>query len=314
MRDGNGIPTFFLYGEPARDSGARHLHIEPLALRSRPANWTIRPHAHTALSQIFALTSGGGEMQADGRRITFAAPCLLLIPSRVVHAFAYDSGATGRVLTLGDSYLAELRRREPALSGLFASALATRCGPQRDARRLDMLLRQLGAELSWQAPGHESAVEALLMMSLVLVARSLQQFAGPVAGSSRESILVAQFRAMVEARFRERLPLAAYLASLGVSETRLRQACALVAGQPPLQLIQERTMLEAKRMLLYSNNSCAEIAYRLGFHDPAYFSRFFHAAAGTSAREFRRNALSAPHRRHAPSAEAPAAPLGARAD
>lgn len=293
MADGRGAPTFFLYGEPARDTGSRYLHIEPLALRSQPANWTIRPHAHTALSQIFALTSGGGEMQADGRCISFRAPCLLLIPSRVVHSFAYETGAAGRVLTLGDSYLAELRQREPALSGLFDSALATRRGPRRDARRLDMVLRQLGAELSWQAPGHGSAVEALLMMSLVLAARSLRQFAGPAAASSRESVLVAQFRALVEARFRERLPLADYLHSLGVSETRLRQACALVAAQPPLQLIQERTALEAKRMLLYSNKTCAEIASLLGFRDPAYFSRFFHAGTGTSARSFRRNAVAA---------------------
>ena len=288
MADDNGIPTFFLYGEPARQSGPRYLHIEPLSVRSRPANWTIRPHAHTALSQIFALGKGSGTMQADASRIAFQAPCLLLIPSRVVHAFAYEAGTEGRVLTLGDSYLAELLRREPALCGLFAQALATRPGPPRDARRLDMLLRQLTAELSWMAPGHESAVEALLMMILVLAARSIQQFAGPAAGGARDSLLVAQFRALVEARFRERPPLAAYLSSLGVSETRLRLACARMAGQAPLQLIQQRTLLEAKRMLLYSNKTASEIAYLLGFCDPAYFSRFFRDGAGIGARAFRR--------------------------
>jgi hypothetical protein len=53
-------------------------------------------------------------------------------------------------------------------------------------------------------------------------------------------------------------------------------------------LLRERVILEAKRLLLYSNVGIAEAGYRLGFHDPAYFSRVFRAATGQSPRSFRR--------------------------
>jgi AraC family transcriptional regulator, transcriptional activator of pobA len=72
-----------------------------------------------------------------------------------------------------------------------------------------------------------------------------------------------------------------------VSLPRLRTACAKVAGRAPLGLIQDRLLVEAKRLLLYSNMTVAEVAFRLGFDDPAYFSRFFTSHAGVSPRGFR---------------------------
>ncbi|MEZ5449103.1 MAG: helix-turn-helix domain-containing protein [Thiolinea sp.] len=39
----------------------------------------------------------------------------------------------------------------------------------------------------------------------------------------------------------------------------------------------DRLIAEAKRQLIYANRSVNEIAYELGFRDPAYFSRFFPA-------------------------------------
>jgi AraC family transcriptional regulator, transcriptional activator of pobA len=59
------------------------------------------------------------------------------------------------------------------------------------------------------------------------------------------------------------------------------------AGASPLRLVQDRLMLEAKRALLYSNMTIAEVGYHLGFEDPAYFSRFFAKAEGLSPKRYR---------------------------
>ena len=67
----------------------------------------------------------------------------------------------------------------------------------------------------------------------------------------------------------------------------MRAACRLIAGAPPLRLIQDRQLLEAKRALLYTNMTVGEAAYYLGFEDPAYFSRFFTRGAGEAPRRYR---------------------------
>jgi AraC family transcriptional activator of pobA len=277
------VPTFFLYGEPVRDAGERFLHVEPLDVRSRPANWTIEPHAHQALNQLFVILRGGGTMAADGRRLPFVAPALLLVASRTVHGFLFDAGTTGQVLTIGEPYWLDLATRQPVLRPLFdGTAAAPMSRP--DARRLDLLLRQVMTENAWAAPGHEAALDALTLLALVVSLRAVPR---PAIGNSGQAQLVARFRQLVEQHFRRRPKLSFYSSTLRVSDGQLRRACLAAARQTPLRLVQERTVLEAKRMLLYSNKSAEEIAFTLGFEDPAYFSRFFHAMAGCNVRAFR---------------------------
>jgi AraC-like DNA-binding protein len=56
----------------------------------------------------------------------------------------------------------------------------------------------------------------------------------------------------------------------------------------PLQIIQDRTILEARRLLRYSDKSIKEIAYEIGYEDIQSFSRFFKKIEGVSPSDFKR--------------------------
>ena len=279
--------SFFLYGEPVREVEQRFVHIETLDKRTRPPDWRIQPHVHVALSQVFALARGGGRMVTDGAETAFQAPCVLLMPPRTVHSFSFDHRVAGYVVTIGEQFLLDLTNRAPALARLFDGPKAIRLGSHHESRQLDLILRQLSVETDWDAPAHDAALDVLLTMTLILVLRALSCSAIDESNADRDVLLVARFRQLVEVNFRKRPQLELYLYRLKVSESQLRRACARVVRQPPLQIIQERTVLEAKRMLLYSSSTAEEISFRLGFSDPAYFSRFFRLATGMTARVFR---------------------------
>jgi AraC family transcriptional activator of pobA len=83
-----------------------------------------------------------------------------------------------------------------------------------------------------------------------------------------------------------------YAAELRVHPRRLRAACLSLAGATPVQLVQARRLLEAKRLLLYSNMTVAETGYYLGFQDPAYFTRVFTKVCNVSPRTYRRELQS----------------------
>jgi AraC family transcriptional activator of pobA len=284
----SAVPHFFLYGEPRREAGPRFLHLEALAHRSRPSNWTIRPHAHTDLHHVFALRSGTGAMTAEGRQLLFTSPCLLIVPAGVVHGFAFEAEASGTVLTIAEPYARELIRREPEFAALFTGAS---CLAAEDVDDLDQNLAKLSRELVWQAPGHAAAIEGHLLAVLVQALRLSRRAAGgadPVAG--RAAMLVAKFRETIEARFRTGASLDAYAAHMAVTPAQLRRACHQIAGCPPMRLVQDRILLEAERVLLYTNMSVAEAAAYLGFEDSAYFSRFFAKRTGRPPRSVRRMA------------------------
>lgn len=289
----SAVPRFFLYGEPPRDPHERFVHVETIADRSRLYDWHIRPHGHRALHQILVIFRGAGEMQAEIQRRPFEAPALLTVPAGVIHGFTFLPDTEGYVVTFAETLFGGLAREEPAFRGLFAAAGCASLGtdPAEEQELADALPR-LKRELAWQAPASAAAITARLTTVLVSAVRALHQpeIAASAAANARAA-LVARFREKMEDHLRMGLTIAQYAKALNVTPAQLRAACLEVTGKPPVRVLDERVLLEAKRTLTYTNMTVAETAYYLGFSDPAYFSRFFRKLAGESAAAFRKRAI-----------------------
>jgi AraC family transcriptional activator of pobA len=288
------IPRFFLYGEPPRDAGERFMHVETIADRSRVNDWRIQPHAHRDLHQLLVIFTGGGEMEAETRRQPFRAPALLIVPAGVVHGFSFTEDTEGYVVTLADTLLRDLARDERSFRSLFADATCASLDEDpahfpEFAQEFAQTLPKLRRELVWSAPASAAAATARLTTLLVGAVRALHQPAEVVsaAGNARAA-LVARLREKIETHLRGGLSVAQYAKVLNVTPARLRAACVEVTGKTPMRVLEERLVLEAKRNLTYTNMTIAQIAYYLGFTDPAYFSRFFSKLAGESPAAFRR--------------------------
>lgn len=81
-----------------------------------------------------------------------------------------------------------------------------------------------------------------------------------------------------------------YARELGVSAGHLNALCRRHLGQSAKQVIRERLLAQARRLLLYSEESAAGVGYALGFQDPSYFTRFFRSATGRTPSAFRSGA------------------------
>lgn len=280
------VPRYFLYGEPFQIADDGFVHLEELDDRSRPAAWQIHPHAHADLHQIFWIRQGRGTVTAEGVETAFAAPCALTVPAGVVHGFRYAASSSGRVLTISDAFLRFLSRDERDFMVLFAGV---GCLPLADGPRLDAALDGLQREQAQPAPGQRAALAAHLTLVLVDLTRlALAHEAAEPTQLAAHTRIVARFRAAIEEHYRTNLGLKQYCDRIGTTLGRLRIACRAVACATPGQLIADRLILEAKRCLRYSDLPVSEIAYSLGFEDPAYFSRYFARATGATPSAFRR--------------------------
>jgi len=283
------IPRYFLFGEPPQEADERFLHVETIADRSRQYDWKIRPHAHRDLHQLLVLLEGGGEVRIETSKQAIRVPAVLTVPAGTVHGFVFNRDTRGWVVTVAVTEIEELARRESGFGQLFESPLnATLSGGAAELFEIEDALKHLQREFLWSARARLAAAEARLVTVLVAVLRAVDELEeaqkecrGPRAA------LVARFRRAIEAHFRSGWPVNRYAAALGVSPARLRSACLEVAGRPPIQLVHERLILEARRALLYTHMTVAETAYDLGFSDPAYFSRFFTERVGVSPAAFR---------------------------
>jgi AraC family transcriptional activator of pobA len=292
QRAANGsvaIPAFFLYGEPLRTSDERTVHVETIATRSSLHEWKIRPHRHRDLHQALFLRRGSVAAAIDDLSIELRAPAVLIVPPGSVHSFRFQEGTMGLVISFGVDLARELAAttqglmdflERPAACPLDRSAIAA-----TDLGRLaEMLLR----EFSRSAQGRDIALSGLLAAVLANLLRLTRNVATDGAGAvMREREIVARYRQLIEHRYREHAAISTYARELGTSETRLRKACLAVAGQSPVEIVHQRLLVEAERQLRYTSMSVTQVAYYLGFDDPAYFSRFFTRAMRTSPRSFR---------------------------
>jgi AraC family transcriptional regulator, transcriptional activator of pobA len=105
--------------------------------------------------------------------------------------------------------------------------------------------------------------------------------------ASRPAQLVAGFLRLAEAHCRDRWRLTDYAKALHVSSGHLRATCVRITGAPPVRLLHECLIREAKRRLIGSSLPVGAIALELGFQDAAYFSRLFHAKSGLSPQQYR---------------------------
>ncbi|MCB0642968.1 MAG: helix-turn-helix transcriptional regulator, partial [Phaeodactylibacter sp.] len=94
----------------------------------------------------------------------------------------------------------------------------------------------------------------------------------------------------VEADFAKNRSIEDYAHQLNISSRHLNRLIKQIAGSTLNQLIQQRRLLESKRLLRYSNKTISEIAYRTGYSDPSYFIRIFKKETDQTPAAFRTNA------------------------
>jgi len=102
-----------------------------------------------------------------------------------------------------------------------------------------------------------------------------------------ESDIVRDFNFLVENYFKTKQSLAEYAELMHRSSKTISNIFSKIGTKSPLQFIQDRKMLEARRLLQYSDMQIQEVAYEIGYGDIQTFSRFFKNNAGISPSRFK---------------------------
>ena len=99
--------------------------------------------------------------------------------------------------------------------------------------------------------------------------------------------LVRKFNILVEMHFKEKHKVADYANLLHKSPKTLSNLFRKSYDKSPLQVINERIILEAKRLLMFSDKKTQQIAYELGYSEVGHFSKFFKKHIGYSPKEYK---------------------------
>lgn len=279
------VPTYDLYGENHPKRPDFWLHWETIASRSQLHNWEIKTHRHAAFFQILYFRGGTGDAVFGAHSHPIQPPVMITVPPQCEHGFRFSRDMDGMVITM--------------LAARFGSSGRTICdagmpprlislGPDHaDAAFLTHSLERLCAELVSGGAFHDDLVESYLKSIVLLAARMTAPELPPGGESSSTEERLKLLNIMVNRHFREHRPAEFYAGHLGLSATHLNRIVKAATGQSTNGLLARRLADQAKRDLVFTSASIKQIAYDLGFADPAYFTRFFTRETGTTPRQYR---------------------------
>ncbi len=286
------------------DDPERDLHYETFERLAEFFGRNTPAHRHHSFYQVHFLTQGSIRLQLDERHYEGDAPLVFITPPTVPHAFYTDENTRGHTITVRQEivrgwYAAmpgqwpERLLREAALVRLATSGPD---GPP-DVSPMHTVANLLQQEYRHRGAGSDSAILALGQLFFIHLSRLLLAAEPESIGKQERSEdlrLFLRYCDLVEAGFAQHLALTDYARRLNVTEARLNDLCRRMANQSSKELIHDRLVQEARRLLRFSAIPVSEIGYQLGFTDPAYFSRFFTRHAGVPPSEFRsRQSISA---------------------
>lgn len=130
----------------------------------------------------------------------------------------------------------------------------------------------------------------LLAYYIGMIAEACQKNS-PVLENNRPATITFQFKSMLSEKYESLKRPSQYASELSLSSVYLNEAVKKTTGLTVSECIQNEIIIQAKRLLFYSDMSIKEIAFRLGYEDWAYFTRLFTKASKLTPTQFRKKYL-----------------------
>lgn len=260
--------------------------------RIRPAARAVQNGVHRHdFHELFVFATGSGEHMIDLDAVPVRPPCVHLVSAGQVHQVTRSADASGLVVMFGEAALTG-SAHIPALHELFGGAphQAFPIAPAmlEETLLLAGLIEQELRQAEDLPTGQAGPVDGVVLSYLgilLMKAAHWQRSAAPERPGPTDP--VQRFVRQVEQEFLDKRQVGAYADDLAMSAGYLNELVRKRLGKSAGEVIQERLLLEAKRLLLHADLSMKEVSYALRMQDPAYFNRMFKKATGLTPADYR---------------------------
>ncbi len=249
------------------------------------------PHRHNYYELIFFKT-GGGFHEIDFNNYSIQPNSMHFVSPEQVHLLKRKPQATGFVLSFTKDYFLEhlsLHSFNERLSFFNQQSAKPIIQIKTIAQQKEVyeLISKIQSEYHLSNEDRNNAIVSYLSLLLIAVRRIYLSLNPDNKSLSTRAELTNKFNTLVETNFRQQKSVASYAKQLNITSGHLSDTIQKDTGKTASQIIHDRILLEAKRLLFHSLKSIKEIAFELNYDNPSYFNRFFKKQTNSTPEQFR---------------------------
>jgi AraC family transcriptional activator of pobA len=256
-------------------SQMRLIAIPRLAAAGR---WRVEAMRTLSEPCFLWFTKGQGRITVAGQTRGYTANNAVFIPAGVMYGFEVGPQVFGTAIFFGKDNTVTLPS-DPQHLRIRDVHIA-----QEINGTLDMIQREMDSDV----PAHDRATRHYLGLLGVWLERQVNKVASDTPRPDAAKRLVARYTALMEQQFRRGVGVGELACDLGVTATHLTRCCRETCGRSAIDLLQDRRIFEARKLLSETNTPVGQIGSSLGFASAAYFTRAFQNITGVSPSAFRR--------------------------
>lgn len=256
---------------------------------------TDKPHRHDYYTVLWAHSYAGKHI-VDYREFEIKPNDVFFVSPGQVHQVIHNENPDGTVILFTCDFLSKNFINESFIENLNLFSEISSTPPihisRNSAALMIELVEKMRLAISTNDPFKNETIGAYLKLFLI----ECNKYAHTAKSENTQTIqsgrvILKNFKDILEMNFPNWKKVSDYAGKLSISSDYLNEVVKTTTGKTAKELIQQRIVLEAKRLGLHTDLSTKEIAYRIGFADPSHFSKFFKNCEGASFTEFR-NALN----------------------
>jgi AraC-like DNA-binding protein len=253
---------------------------------------TEAPHRHEFYT-IYWIRKGELTHTIDTVTHVVEKNTLFFLAPRQVHKMHFSKKVDGYMIAFPDAFMCLQEAAGMAgiqtdlfINNQFSSVITL---DHEQETEFEEIVQRMLRELSEKEAGYETALHSLLRYFLVLAFRikGASMAAVPEQFAAHNSSLFLHFKNLIEDQFMQLKTVSDYAARMHIKPVLLNEISKQLSGITAGEHIRNRVILEAQRYLYNTDLTAKEIAYKLGFEDPHYFSRFFKKYTQQTPSEFR---------------------------
>ncbi len=246
------------------------------------------PHKHNFYEILF-VEQGNTRQTIDYQEFDIRPGHFFVISPHCLHMFEDWDEIRGYCLMFTEDFLLnQIQNKSFLFEQAFLDGIYTRpcldLGPSMSATAkslFDLLIAEFNRE-----DAQPDTLASLLFVLLKQIQRHVRLIHG-TAFNQNQVALVSRFVKLLETHFHESMTAKEYALHLGITAHHLNLKAKQLTRKTTTELIQERKILEAKRLLTFTDDPVSDIAWAIGFQDSPYFNRVFKKFTGLSPLAFR---------------------------